>query len=85
VVFVTVLTVLLYMPFFWIVKHLMLIVGQALQDGSSMGKLGIGYYLFEVGQLHPELVRSRNIVVGGLVYFMVLVIARALYAALLGI
>jgi hypothetical protein len=69
---VSIATVILFAPYFWVMEHVMRIVVQAREDGASLSKLGLFMYLFGVGKRHPHLVRSRNIVLGGLGYFFLL-------------
>jgi hypothetical protein len=84
-VFACVATVVLFAPYFWVMDHAMRIVVQAREDGVWVGRLGLFEYLFSVGKRHPELVRSRNVVLGGLGFFCVLVGLWSAYAAALGI
>jgi hypothetical protein len=80
-VFVVLLETLLYLPMPWVFLHGMRIIDQAMQDRRLIG-LG---YLFSVGGLHPHLVRSQRICLGGLLYFVALCAAWIAYAAAKGI
>lgn len=78
-------TVVLFAPYVWVFEHAMRIALQALEDGASVSKVGLLVYLFSLGERHPELVRSRNVVLGGLGFFGVLMGLWIAYAAALGI
>jgi hypothetical protein len=75
----------LYLPFFAIFQHLMMIVVQAVRDGRSTSKLGLATFIARAHQLHPELARSRRIVLAGFAYFVLLVGGWIAYATLRGI
>jgi hypothetical protein len=72
VVLASVVQVVLFAPFFWVMPHLMRIVMNAQARGRGFSKLGIAA---AVAEAPPELRRSRAVVVGGLVYFLTIVAA----------
>lgn len=78
-------TVVLFAPYFWVFEHLVHIIVQAREDGASVSKVGLLVYLAGIGKRHPRLVRSRNVVLGGLAFFVVLAGAWIAYADALGI
>src|SRR5205814_976508 len=55
IVFVNVVSVILFAPFFWIIPHLMTIVRCAKEDGGSLGSVGLILYLAGAGRRRPEL------------------------------
>ena len=78
-------TVVLFTPYIWVFDHAMRIVMQAREDGASISRVGLIVYLFGLGKQHPELSRSRNVVLGGLGFFWVLVGLWIAYTEALGI
>lgn len=79
---VSVAELLLFAPFFWVFPHVMRILMDSLRKGGSASKLGI---ILAVAKAGPELRRSRNIVVAGFVYFVLIVAAWIAFAAHRGI
>lgn len=75
----------LFVPYFWVMAHAMMIVDRARRDGASLSKVGLLVYLARVHELHPDLIRSRTIVSLGVAYFGVLAAAWIAYANHLGI
>lgn len=65
-------TTLLFLPYFWVMPHLMRIVMDALARGRSISRAGI---VLAVATAGPEHRRSRAIVIAGLVYFVGLMAA----------
>ena len=79
------INVLLLVPYFWVCEHLMRIVMQAVADRASISRGGIVLAVLFAHRAHPELSRSRNIVLAGFGYFVVLVGAWIAYAESRGI
>src|SRR5262249_11141412 len=68
VVVASLVQIVLFVPFFWVMPHLMRIVMGAQVHGRGFGKVGV---LVAVATAPPELRRSRAVVVGGLIYALV--------------
>lgn len=84
-VVVIAVTTLLYLPVPWFLWHAGRVVVQAMMDGSIRSKLGVIVALFTIGQRHPHLRRSGHIAIGGLVYFVAIMAAWIVYAAVKGV
>ncbi|HWE29611.1 MAG TPA: hypothetical protein VHB97_16495 [Polyangia bacterium] len=76
---------IIYLPFFAFFQHLMLIILQANRDNVSTSKLRLAMYIAQVHRRHPELALSRRVVIGGTVYFVLVVAGWIAYAAARGI
>ena len=74
--------ILLFMPYFWMLPHLMRIVMVSQASGGSLSKLGI---VLAVAKAGPEQARSRWVVIGGIVYFVALMAAWIALAASKGV
>jgi len=79
------LNVLVLAPYLWVCDHLMRIVFQAVADRASISRGGIILAVLFSHRVHPELARSRNIVLAGFGYFIALVGSWIAYAASRGI
>jgi hypothetical protein len=77
---VCVVNVLLLVPYFWVGEHLMRIVMQAVADRASISRGGIVVAVLFAHRARPELSRSRNVVLAGFGYFVVLLGAWIAYA-----
>lgn len=82
---VATINVLLLLPYFWICEHVMIILYQAIEDRAIISRSGIVAYVWDASRLHPELARSRRLVLFGFGYFVLLCGAWIAYAALRGI
>jgi hypothetical protein len=82
---VTSVQALLFAPFLWVLGHLVEVASQARRDGAAMSKVGLMTYLVEMPQTHPQLRRSRVIVLGGLGYFVALVAGWIAYTSARGL
>jgi hypothetical protein len=71
---------LLYLPAPWIAWHGMEIMLRGRDLGMPIGKLGIFYTLFTIGNRIPELRRSQVIAICGFVYFIAVMAAWIYYA-----
>jgi hypothetical protein len=84
-VVVSVVEVILFLPYVWVFEHLMRFGFQAVRDRAWLTRAGLAAYVLTAPRQHPELRRSRTIVLVGLAYFVVLVGGWIAYAAGLGI
>ncbi len=81
VVFVIVVTLILYAPYYWVFRHFIVIIQQARIDRAGRGKTGLLLYLLNVGRLHPELRRSQAVVVAGIAFFAAIGVAWIAYTS----
>ncbi len=79
---VTLVELVLFAPYFWVFAHLMRIVMPAQARGGVLSKGGV---VLAVASAPPELLRSRRIVIAGLVWFVLIVGAWIAYADARGI
>jgi hypothetical protein len=78
-------TLVLSAPLYWVFRHAMVVVAQAMRDGAGTRLLGFMIYLARVGRLHPELRRSQAVAVWGMVYAFVLLGAWIAFANYRGV
>jgi hypothetical protein len=76
---------LLALPFFWVLRHVAILMQRARADRASVDRLGFMVYLLQVARLHPEHRRSQTIVAIGGLYAVILAAAWIAYTAYLGI
>ncbi len=77
---------LLFFPPLWgMTTHLMRIVQSAMRDGASLSKFGLAVYILRSGHLHPELRRSRVVVLAGAAYFFAIMVGWIAFATAHGI
>ena len=82
---VSTVELLLFLPYFWILEHVMRIVFQAVRDQASLSRSGLASYILNVHTRHPELGRSRVIAIAGLGYFVLLAGSWMAFASWKGI
>ena len=56
---------LLFIPYFWIIPHLIQILVRARRDRAPLTRGGLVWYIAHVHQRHADLARSRTIVLSG--------------------
>ncbi len=75
-----------YIPMPFVIWHTMTLALQAREDGAWMiPGLAFLFYILRAHEDHPSLRRSQFILLGGLVYYLVVVFAWVWYASSLGI
>lgn len=80
-VLVSLVEVLLFAPLFWVFEHLMRLALRAIRDNGGLSRIALVLYILRVSSAHPELIRSRNIVLVGLAYTVALLAGWILYAS----
>jgi hypothetical protein len=82
---VSLVEVILAVPYFWVLEHGYRIVSAASRDGASLSRAGLFVYFLDLRERRPELRRSQNVVLAGFAFFVILAGAWIAYASALGI
>lgn len=82
---VSLVEVLLAVPYVWVLEHGYRIVLAASRDGASLSRAGLFVYFLDLRQRRPELRSSQNVVLAGFAFFVLLAGAWIAYASALGI